>query len=109
MPATAADLVRVADYFKTPSPAVHFHLPLKRVRRAIVLENDFVPFNAGRLRVQANFDLVGGVLLPVCWTWSARICPRAPFNCAVAISNNFFGWGLMLRLADPEGVHLAAK
>jgi len=27
----------------------------------------------------------------------------------VAIANNFFGWGLMLRLADPEGVHLAAK
>lgn len=28
---------------------------------------------------------------------------------AVAIANNFFGWGLMLRLADPGGVHLAAK
>ena len=28
---------------------------------------------------------------------------------AVAIANNFFGWGLMLRLADPEGVHLAAE
>jgi len=28
---------------------------------------------------------------------------------AVAIANNFFGWGLMLRLADPQGVHLAAK
>jgi len=28
---------------------------------------------------------------------------------AVAIANNFFGWGLMLRLADPEGIHLAAK
>ena len=28
---------------------------------------------------------------------------------AVAIANNFFGWGLMLRLADPEGVRLAAK
>jgi len=28
---------------------------------------------------------------------------------AVAISNNFFGWGLMLRLADPEGVHLAGS
>jgi hypothetical protein len=28
---------------------------------------------------------------------------------AVAIANNFFGWGLMLRLADPEEVHLAAK
>jgi hypothetical protein len=27
---------------------------------------------------------------------------------AVAIANNFFGWGLMLRMADPEGVHLAA-
>jgi len=27
----------------------------------------------------------------------------------VAIANNFFGWGLMLRLADPEGVHLATK
>ena len=27
----------------------------------------------------------------------------------VAIANNFFGWGLMLRLGDPEGVHLAAK
>ena len=27
----------------------------------------------------------------------------------VAIANNFFGWGLMLRLANPEGVHLAAK
>ena len=28
---------------------------------------------------------------------------------AVAIANNFLGWGLKLRLADPEGVHLAAK
>lgn len=28
---------------------------------------------------------------------------------AVAIANNFFGWGMMLRLTDPEGVHLAAK
>jgi hypothetical protein len=28
---------------------------------------------------------------------------------AVAIANNFFGWGMMLRLADGEGVHLAAK
>jgi len=28
---------------------------------------------------------------------------------AVALANNFFGWGLMLRLADPEGVELAAK
>ena len=28
---------------------------------------------------------------------------------AVALANNFFGWGLMLRLADPDGVHLAAK
>jgi hypothetical protein len=28
---------------------------------------------------------------------------------AVAIANNFFGWGLMLRLADPEGVHLATQ
>lgn len=28
---------------------------------------------------------------------------------AVAIANNFFGWGLMLRLPDPEGVHLAAR
>jgi hypothetical protein len=28
---------------------------------------------------------------------------------AVALANNFFGWGLMLRLADPEGVHMAAK
>jgi hypothetical protein len=28
---------------------------------------------------------------------------------AVAIANNFFGWGLTLRLADLEGVQLAAK
>jgi hypothetical protein len=28
---------------------------------------------------------------------------------AVAIANNFFGWGLKLRLADAEGVHLAAS
>jgi hypothetical protein len=28
---------------------------------------------------------------------------------AVAIANKFFGWGLMLRLHDPEEVHLAAK
>ena len=28
---------------------------------------------------------------------------------AVALANNFYGWGLMLRLADAEGVHLAAK
>ncbi len=28
---------------------------------------------------------------------------------AVALANNFFGWGLMLRLADIEGIHLAAQ
>ena len=28
---------------------------------------------------------------------------------AVAIANNFYGWGLMLRLADAEGVRLAMK
>lgn len=28
---------------------------------------------------------------------------------AVAIANNFFGWGMMLRVADAEGIHLAAK
>ncbi len=28
---------------------------------------------------------------------------------AVAIVNNFYGWGLMLRVADPEGVHLATN
>jgi hypothetical protein len=27
---------------------------------------------------------------------------------AVAIANNFFGWGLMLRAVDTEGIHLAA-
>jgi hypothetical protein len=28
---------------------------------------------------------------------------------AVAIADNFFGWGIMLRLPDPEGVHLGGK
>jgi len=28
---------------------------------------------------------------------------------AVAIANNFFGWGLKVRVADPEGVQLAGK
>jgi hypothetical protein len=28
---------------------------------------------------------------------------------AVALANNFYGWGLMLRLTDPEGVRLATK
>ena len=28
---------------------------------------------------------------------------------AVALANNFFGWGLMLRVTDPEGVRLPAK
>ncbi len=28
---------------------------------------------------------------------------------AVALANNFFGWGLMLRMVDPEGVRLAAN
>jgi len=28
---------------------------------------------------------------------------------AAALADNFYGWGLMLRVADPEGVHLAAK
>jgi hypothetical protein len=28
---------------------------------------------------------------------------------AVALANNFFGWGFMLRLPDAEGVHLAGK
>jgi hypothetical protein len=27
----------------------------------------------------------------------------------VALANNFFGWGLMVRLPDPEGVQLAAR
>jgi len=27
---------------------------------------------------------------------------------AVALVNDFFGWGMILRLADPEGLHLAA-
>ena len=26
---------------------------------------------------------------------------------AIALANNFFGWGLMLRVADPDGVQLA--
>ena len=28
---------------------------------------------------------------------------------AVVIANDCFGWGLNLRLADPEGVHLAVR
>jgi hypothetical protein len=28
---------------------------------------------------------------------------------AVAIANNYYGWGMMLRLADSDGVHLADK
>jgi hypothetical protein len=28
---------------------------------------------------------------------------------AIALANNFFGWGLMLRLTDAEGVHLAVN
>ena len=28
---------------------------------------------------------------------------------AVAIANDFFGWGIMLRLPQPDGVHMAAK
>jgi len=28
---------------------------------------------------------------------------------AVAIANNFFGWGVMLRLADADGIHLATQ
>jgi hypothetical protein len=28
---------------------------------------------------------------------------------AIALANNFFGWGLMLRVADPEGIRLAAR
>ena len=28
---------------------------------------------------------------------------------AVALANNFFGWGMMMRLPDPGGVHLTAK
>ena len=28
---------------------------------------------------------------------------------AVALANNFFGWGMVLRVTDPEGVRLAAK
>ena len=27
----------------------------------------------------------------------------------VALANNFFGWGMVLRVADPEGVRLSAK
>lgn len=28
---------------------------------------------------------------------------------AVALANNFFGWGMMLRLHDPDGIHLAGE
>jgi hypothetical protein len=28
---------------------------------------------------------------------------------AVAVANNFYGWGLILRVSDAEGVHLAAN
>jgi hypothetical protein len=28
---------------------------------------------------------------------------------AIALANNFFGWGLMLRVADPDGIRLAAR
>lgn len=28
---------------------------------------------------------------------------------AIAVANNFFGWGLMLRVAEPQGIHLAAE
>jgi hypothetical protein len=28
---------------------------------------------------------------------------------AVALANNFFGWGMKLRVADPDGIHLAAE
>ena len=28
---------------------------------------------------------------------------------AIALANNFFGWGLKLRLPNPEGIHLTAK
>jgi hypothetical protein len=28
---------------------------------------------------------------------------------AIALANNFFGWGMMLRVADPEGIQLAAR
>ncbi len=28
---------------------------------------------------------------------------------AVAIANNFFGWGMMMRLGDLEGIHLVSN
>jgi hypothetical protein len=28
---------------------------------------------------------------------------------AVALANNFFGWGSMLRVAEPDGVQLAPR
>jgi hypothetical protein len=28
---------------------------------------------------------------------------------AVAVANNFFGWGLMMRLADPGGIQLSTR
>ena len=28
---------------------------------------------------------------------------------AVALANDFFGWGMVLRVTDPEGVRLATK
>lgn len=28
---------------------------------------------------------------------------------AIALANNFFGWGIKLRLADPEGIHIAQR
>jgi len=34
-------------------------------------------------------------------TWRERL--------AIALANNFFKWGLMPRVADPEAVQLAAK
>lgn len=45
------------------------------------------------------------------WTMACSGLPLEPGDneVAVATANNFFGWGLKLRLADLEGLHLAAK
>ena len=41
--------------------------------------------------------------------WRFHIALEAGDNeVAMAIANDFFGWGLMLRLADADGVHPTA-
>ena len=69
--------------------------------KLVYTDKNFIDVEAARKAPDGRCSLEnGGFTLPL---------EAGDNEVAVALANNFFGWGLTLRLADAEGVHLAAK